>query len=120
MKSAWKCAQGQPKDRAYSVRLLETAVRQPDPYYAVKDGWVVRRLGPRGGRIELAKLPNQNDERHLLKAMGHETANLHLGTYGQRSKIRRDLESRKQDWLLNAAHAMTRATKEAEKRSPPC
>jgi hypothetical protein len=52
--------------------------------------------------------------------MGHETANLHLGTSGQRSKIRRDLESRKQDWLLNAAHAMTRATEEAEKRSPPC
>lgn len=62
-------AKGRPKERAYSVRLLEHSVRQPDPYYAVEDGWVIRRLGPHCERIELAE---------FLRAMGRETANLHL------------------------------------------
>ncbi|MGH9551442.1 MAG: DUF2252 family protein, partial [Terriglobales bacterium] len=44
--SAWGWAQGRPKERAFAVRLLKRSVRQPDPYYAVEDGWVVRRLGP--------------------------------------------------------------------------
>jgi uncharacterized protein (DUF2252 family) len=41
--SAWGWATGRPKDRAHSVRLLKRSVRQSDPYYAVDDGWVVRR-----------------------------------------------------------------------------
>jgi hypothetical protein len=75
---------------------------------------VVRRLGPRGGRIELAKLPNQNDERHLLRLWDTDRQSAHWAS-DKRSTIRRDLESGKQDWLLNAAHAMTRATEEAQK-----
>jgi hypothetical protein len=113
--SAWKWAEGKPKDRPYSIRLLKNAVCQPDPYYGVKDGWVMRRLGPHCGRIELAKLLNQSDERHLLKAMGHETANLHLGTSGQHSKIKRDLQKRKSHWLLSAAEVMAKTTDEAQK-----
>jgi hypothetical protein len=110
--SAWGWAKGRPKERANAVRLLKRSVRQPDPYYAVEDGWVVRRVGPHCGRIELAEFPKQRDERLILRDMGRETANLHLATRDQRTKVLRDLNERKPDWLLSAARAMATATKQ--------
>ena len=81
--SAWGWARGRLKEHAFSVRLLKHSVRQPDPYCAVKDGWIVRRVGPHCGRIELAEFPKRRDERLILKDMGRETANLHLATWDQ-------------------------------------
>jgi hypothetical protein len=108
--SAWGWAKGRPKERAFSLRLLKHSVRQPDPYYTVEDGWVVRRIGPHCGRIELADCPKRRDERLLLRDMGRETANLHLATSDQRDNVLHDLSERKTDWLLNAAQAMAKAT----------
>jgi hypothetical protein len=39
----------------------------------------------------------------MLRAMGLELANLHLGTAGAREAIMRDLEARKGDWLRAGA-----------------
>jgi hypothetical protein len=110
--SAWGWAMGRPKDHAFAVRLLKRAVRQRDPFYLVKDGWVVRRLGPHCGRIELSQFPQHRDEKAILKAMGQETANLHLATSDQCAKVLRDLGKRKPDWLLQAALAMAEATEQ--------
>jgi hypothetical protein len=110
--SAWGWARGRPKERAFSVRLLKRSVRQPDPYYVVEDGWVVRRIGPRCGRIGLAQFPKRRDERLILRDMGRETANLHLATSDQRKNILRDLTRRGPDWLLEAARAMSKATEQ--------
>lgn len=119
--SAWGWARGRPRERAYSVWLLKHAVRQPDPYYEVEVGWVVRRIGPHCGRIELADCPKRRDERLILREMGRETANLHLATSDQRAEVLRDLTERKPDWLLNAAQAMANATEQDWKsfRSSP-
>jgi hypothetical protein len=108
--SAWGWATGRTKERANSVKLLRHSVWQPDPYYAIDDGWVIRRLGPHCGRIELAQFPKQRDERLILRNMGRETANLHLATRDQRSEVLRDLTERPKDWLISAAEAMTKAT----------
>ena len=110
--SAWGWAANRPKDHAYSIRLLKRSVRPKDPYYAVEHGWVVRRIGPHCGRIELEQFPKRRDERLILRDMGRETANLHLATPDQRTKILRDLTERKADWLVNAAHAMSKATEQ--------
>ena len=110
--SAWGWAVGRPKDHAFALRLLKRAVRQPDPFYLVKDGWVVRRLGPHCGRIELSQFPQHRDEKAILKAMGQETANLHLATSDQCAKVLRDLGKRKPDWLHQAALAMAEATEQ--------
>jgi Ser/Thr protein kinase RdoA (MazF antagonist) len=109
--SAWGWAKGRPKEHVYSVSLLKHSVRQPDPYYSVQDGWVIRRLGPHCGRIELTESPKRRDERLIVKDMGRETANLHLATPDQRINVLRDLSKRKPDWLVNAAQSMARATK---------
>jgi Uncharacterized protein conserved in bacteria (DUF2252) len=110
--SAWGWARGRVKERALAVRLLKRSVRQPDPYYAVEHGWVVRRLGPHCGRIELAQFPKRRDERLILRDMGRETANLHLATADQRKSVLRDLSKRGPDWLLEAAQAMAKATEQ--------
>ncbi len=108
--SAWGWALGHPKDHAYAVRLLKRSVRQRDPFYRLKEGWVICRLGPHCERIELAQYPKHRDEKAILKAMGQETANLHLATAGQREKVMRDLAQRKPSWLHDAAQAMADAT----------
>jgi Ser/Thr protein kinase RdoA (MazF antagonist) len=109
--SAWGWAKGRPKEHAYSLNLLKHSVRQPDPYYSVQDGWVIRRLGPHCGRIELTEFPKRRDEHLIVKDMGRETANLHLATPDQRFNVLHDLNKRKPDWLVNAAQSMARATK---------
>jgi Uncharacterized protein conserved in bacteria (DUF2252) len=110
--SAWGWALGRPKERPLSVRLLKHAVRQQDPCYAVEQGWVVRRIGPHCGRIELAQFPKRRDERRILRDMGRETANLHLATPDERKNVLRDLAGRKPEWLLAAAQAMSKATEQ--------
>jgi hypothetical protein len=119
--SAWGWVANRQKDHAYSIRLVKRSVRQKDPYYTVEDGWVVRRIGPHCERIELAQFPKRGDERLILRDMGRETANLHSATPAQRAKILRDLSERKADWLVNAAHAMSKATEQDWKafRSSP-
>jgi hypothetical protein len=91
------------------AELLERAVHVPDPFYAISGSWIVRRLAPDCSRIELAELPGRRDERKLLRAMGWETANIHLGT--RRPAIDRDLRSRPRRWLDEAALRMADAVK---------
>jgi len=91
------------------AELLKRAVRVPDPFFAISGNWIVRRLAPDCSRIELAELPGKRDERKLLRAMGWETANIHLGT--RRPAIDRDLRFRPRRWLEEAAVRMASAVK---------
>jgi hypothetical protein len=95
--------------RGNPAELLKRAVRVPDPFYAVTGDWIVRRLAPDCSRIELADLPGKRDERKLLRAMGWETANLHLGT--RRAAILKDLKNRPRRWLDDGASRMADAVR---------
>ena len=90
--------------------MLDHAIRCRDPFVRIEGSWLVRRLSPYCSRIELTKLPRKREEDKLLKAMGRETANVHLGSPGTINALQRDLARRKAKWLLGAAKAMTRAT----------
>ena len=70
--------------------------------------WIVRRLSPHCSRIELVSLGPGRGELRLLKAMGWETANIHLGSERQREKILKDLGRRQGNWLIRASEAMVR------------
>jgi hypothetical protein len=98
---------GQP---THYGKILESAIRVPDPFVLPYDGWLLRRLAPDCSRIELASLPGSRDEDHLLYSMGAETANVHFGTPRAIPAVRRDLEKRRGSWLHKAAKAMLRAT----------
>jgi hypothetical protein len=89
--------------------ILKRAVRCPDPYARPVGNWIVRRLSPHCSRIELVDLGAGRGELRLLKAMGWETANIHLGSQQQRKKILKDLEGRKENWLMRDAEIMADA-----------
>jgi hypothetical protein len=108
--SACAWAAGLSNNEIYYSRILSTAVRTPDPFLVVNDGWVLRRLSPYCSRIELSELPRGHDEEKLLRAMGRELANVHFGTRRAVAAVRRDLPQRKPKWLRQAAEVMVEAT----------
>jgi len=99
-------------DRPQYEKIVGQAVRCPDPFLDLRKGWIVRRLAPDCGRVELEMLPKGHDEHKLLEAMGRETANIHLGCKRAVEKIRRDLKERADSWLHAAAKEMVKVTTE--------
>jgi len=103
----WEFGRAEPIRYA---QILARAVRAADPFVWLHDHWVIRRLSPYCSRIELADLPARRDHGKILRAMGRETANIHLGTPAKTKAILADLKSRKAAWLAQAAQAMAEAT----------
>jgi hypothetical protein len=74
---------GQDRMRSQTATLLQHAIRVPDPHFQVHDEWLVRQLAP-----DIAKIEMPEDARDirlalapaLLRLMGRETANIHLGS----------------------------------------
>lgn len=114
--SAWDWGQGVADASIRCGDIAAAAIRCPDPCLrfvvdkAGTGGWVIRRLAPRCSRVELKHLPRQRDERRLLKSMGREVANVHLGTAGAAAAITEDLDHRHPHWLRQAAQKMAEAT----------
>lgn len=89
--------------------IVDRVVRSKDPFVNVNGAWLVRRLAPDCARVELASLSKATDEERLLRTMGRETANIHLGTAKAVKAIQKDLKSRPSSWLIKAAKAMVGA-----------
>jgi len=103
-------APSRPADPPIAIDIASRGVRALDPFWAVSDGWIVRRLAPDCSRIELADLPQERDEQRLLRMMGWETANLHLASRTARGAVGRHLRSQRSRWLERAADEMQAAT----------
>ena len=86
--------------------MVRSAIRCADPYYEIRNGWLVRRLGPDCSRIDIEELVHHEDIASLLYGMGQETANIHLGTPKGRKRIRAAWKELPGDWLETAAHKM--------------
>ena len=115
--SAWWWAHpGRGEGRDDYMRTVNAAVRCPDPFLDVTDGWIVHRLAPDCARIELAMLPAKRDDERLLHAMGWETANIHLGSLMEDGAIVADLKARPADWLREASRRMLQAVDRDWKR----
>jgi hypothetical protein len=92
--------------------IISRAVRCLDPFVQLRGRWIVRRLSPHCSRIELATLKAQGAELRLLRAMGWETANIHLGTKTARKPILRHLQEQKGKWLHEATGEMLKAVRD--------
>ena len=92
--------------------VLARAVRKLDPVLKVYEGWVVRGLAPDRCRIELDELGPERDEARMMRAMGWEVANIHLGTRAVVKNILADLKERKKNWLVKYADRMFGVTLE--------
>ena len=91
-------------------QLERRAIRAVDPSLHVRQGWIIRRIAPDCRKIEFNELPPGTDLRPLLEAMGRDLGNVHLGTAGKRSVIRRDLDRRDSRWLQRASERMAEIT----------
>lgn len=103
-------ARGQTNVRSQYERIVDHAVRCPDPFLQLRRSWVIRRLSPDCSRVELTMMDKDRDEYKLLQAMGRETANIHLGSRQSIARVKRDLRKKADGWLYEAAKAMTAAT----------
>jgi hypothetical protein len=85
------------------TKLLDGAVRAPDPAFRVRNGWIVRRLAP-----DCDKIDDAVHERDLrtLRLMGAETANVHVGERDALRDAAKDLKSRPGKWLRRAVKEM--------------
>jgi len=92
--------------------VLARAVRRLDPVLKVYEGWVVRGLAPDRCRIELDELGPERDESRMMRAMGREVANIHLGTRAAVKNVLTDLKERKKNWLVKYADRMVGVTLE--------
>jgi uncharacterized protein (DUF2252 family) len=108
--SAWHWKDERQSAKIFYTKIITQAVRVRDHTVSAQRQWLVRRLAPDCSRIELTQLPQKRDELKLLRAMGFETANIHLGTPNAVRAIAADLRKRPPRWLFNAAQAMEWAT----------
>ena len=90
-------------DGPFYAKILQGAVRSPDPYLVTQGAWVGRRLSPDCRRLEVESLARVKDEEYLLHAMGFETANVQLGTTGARWPIQKHLAHYSKGKLKKAA-----------------
>lgn len=86
---------------------IEHAVRAPDPSMREVKGWIYRRLAPDCSRVEMASIKEHQEQAQLLRAMGWEVANVHLGSRRAAKRVLEDLDKRPGKWLKEAASAMT-------------
>jgi hypothetical protein len=102
---------GEGQTKVLYQSILDQSVRSLDPWVKVRRRWIVRRLAPDCTRVELKELPEEREETRLLRAMGWETANVHLGSRSAHALLV-DLAARQGDWLHEAAKVMLAAVAE--------
>ena len=108
--SAWIWARRLHSSEVLSRKLVENALRIPDPHVHFAAHWIVRPLAPDCRHIEIQSLPEERDEEKLAYCMGWETANIHLGSPKAIPAVKRDLAKRRGLWLHKAAKAMMKVT----------
>ena len=89
--------------------LQRRAKRALDPALHLDKAWTVRRLSPESRKLELDEVSAHGRAARLVRAMGTELANLHLGTAQNPNGLRRYLRVMPQDWLAEAADQMAKA-----------
>jgi hypothetical protein len=97
-------------------KIIKGAVRAVDPFVGLRNHWLLRRLSPYCSRLELRDLPRHGEEEKLLRGMGWETANIHLGSRASGKAVMRDLKKRDSQWLRQAAKLMAEGVRDDWKK----
>jgi uncharacterized protein (DUF2252 family) len=99
--SAWTLTNGGGKE-LHCYKIATGRYRAPDPWFALKDDIVVRRLSPNNRKLDAESHPLDLISRKYLRVMGREVAAIHLGQGNGAAAIKHDLEKRDPNWLPSA------------------
>jgi hypothetical protein len=98
-----------------TATLLQHAVRIPDPFLQVHDQWLIRQLASDIAKIEMLQ---PQDKRlalapDLLRLMGRETANIHIGSRTTEDLVERldTLEQAVRGWFPAATDRMAESVR---------
>jgi hypothetical protein len=109
--SAWIWAHGSKTATSHCLGLATGAYRAPDPFFEVRDRFVVRRLAPDSRKIELDDEAGSAVKSNLIRAMGYDLGSIHAaGKPGARALLA-DLDKRPRGWLSKAAKAAAAAVR---------
>jgi hypothetical protein len=100
--SAWTRVKGRGAKTLRCYEIATGVYRAPDPWYALTDDVVVRRLSPNNRKLDAETHPLELMDKKMLRAMARDLAAVHLGLVDARAAIRRDLAKRKAGWLADA------------------
>jgi hypothetical protein len=106
--------------QSWYEKAISSSIRSPDPFQVIQGSWLIRRLSSDSNPIDIMTLSKDRDEEMLLHSMGSETANVHLGTKAQRSRILKDINNRNPSWLHDAAERMADVLERDWKRYRKC
>jgi len=107
--SGWTRAHGRQGGRLRVQDIADGRYRAPDPWFSANNKVVVRRLSPNNRKIEVEAQSDALLSQSMLRAMGHELANIHLGTGDRHNAIARDFRRRSRAWLHRATRAAAAA-----------
>jgi hypothetical protein len=114
--SAWTRIPGRKPRKLAGKLIAHGRYRAPDPWYAVENDVVVRRLSPNARKIEVESYADILLDHDMLSAMGEELAYVHLGNGNPRDAILKDLSGRNNDWLRVATKKAARFVAEDYER----
>jgi hypothetical protein len=86
--------------------LAYGAFRSPDPHFAIRGTFILRRIAADSRKVELGEKPELRIKTGLLGAMGFDIGAIHASDPRHAAAIRNDLRQRgPPDWLHRAAKA---------------
>lgn len=110
--SAWNWAHADALPECRFLDLVNGRYRSPDPFLAVHDGFVFRRIAADSRKVELGEEDGPRVRSDLLRAMGFDVGAIHAVSHERQDELREDLAKRPQDWLYEAARTAAKAVEE--------
>lgn len=110
--SAWTYAAGTDTDEILCESAANGRFRAPDPCYRLSNSIVLRRLSPNSRKLEVESYGAVLIDPRMLRLMGHELANIHLGTgknwEDRADKIKKHLKAHRDEPFVTAVGELAR------------
>jgi Uncharacterized protein conserved in bacteria (DUF2252) len=110
--SAWTYAARISTDEILCEAVANGRFRAPDPCYRLSNNLVLRRLSPNSRKLEVENYGAVLVDPRMLRLMGHDLANVHLGTgrnwEARADKIKQHLKTHRHEPFVRAVDGLAK------------
>src|ERR1043166_5536160 len=114
--SAWTRVKGRGAQTLRCYEIATGKYRAPDPWYALTDDIVVRRLSPNNRKLDAETHPLELIDKRMLRLMARDLASIHLGLVDAGKAIERDMRQRGASWLTGAVKRAAALVREEQRK----